>query len=62
MPKLNNLSRQHLSERPVMGDEDRWKENVSDEGVSGGQEERKNDGGENNSGQHAHTQTGTAVT
>lgn len=45
-----------------MGDEDRWKENVSDEGVSGGQEERKNDGGENNSGQHAHTQTGTAVT
>lgn len=26
MPKLNNLSRQHLTERPVMGDEDRRKE------------------------------------
>lgn len=42
MSNLNNLSKQHLSERPVMEDEDRWKEDESCDRESGGQKEKRN--------------------
>lgn len=55
MSKLNNLSRQHLPERPVMGDEDRWKEDECGEWVSGNQWERMNERS------HAHTRAQTGL-